>query len=297
MFSKKYMLFISALALLVFVGYASTSSNTNDERTTTHASSSNDNNTNPSPDFDGDGTVGLPDFLLFVDVFGLRQGDEGYDARFDLDGDRTIGIGDFLIFVNNFGKEIHAPFSPDMVTLPPPTWVFAGDVPATDRTALREEMEYVRAYFADRFGVEATGFTVLVASNYEALSPVYRDVVGKDLSSYYHPQAIHSYAWVTSSTTGSAVVILMYGTLSERAGNRLKHHIAHEYFHVLQGQLASGFAQLQDGEIAWHTNATYRDKIGWWRVWLPMPTTRTHHSGRAGVPFLATEVGIHPTGT
>ncbi len=136
-----------------------------------------------------------------------------------------------------------------MVTLPPPTWVFAGDVPATDRTALREEMEYVRAYFADRFGVEATGFTVLVASNYEALSPVYRDVVGKDLSSYYHPQAIHSYAWVTSSTTGSAVVILMYGTLSERAGNRLKHHIAHEYFHVLQGQLASGFAQLQDGEL------------------------------------------------
>ena len=108
MFSKKYMLFISALALLVFVGYASTSSNTNDERTTTHASSSNDNNTNPSPDFDGDGTVGLPDFLLFVNVFGLRQGDEGYEARFDLDGDGTIGIRDFLIFVNNFGKEIPA---------------------------------------------------------------------------------------------------------------------------------------------------------------------------------------------
>ncbi len=108
MFSKKHMLFISALALLVFAGHASMSSNANDERTTTHASSSNDNNTNPSPDFDGDGTVGLPDFLLFVNVFGLRQGDEGYEARFDLDGDGTIGIRDFLIFAQNFGKEIPA---------------------------------------------------------------------------------------------------------------------------------------------------------------------------------------------
>ena len=102
------MLFIIALALLVFAGHASTGSNANDERTTKQVISSNDNddNANPSPDFDDDETVGISDFLLFVDVFGLRQGDEGYDARFDLDGDGVIGIGDFLIFVNNFGKEI-----------------------------------------------------------------------------------------------------------------------------------------------------------------------------------------------
>ncbi len=36
--------------------------------------------------------------------FGLSRGDAGYDARFDLDGDGTIGIGDFLIFVDAFGK-------------------------------------------------------------------------------------------------------------------------------------------------------------------------------------------------
>ena len=39
-------------------------------------------------------------------MFGSRQGDEGYEARFDLDGDGTIGFDDFLIFTNNFGKEI-----------------------------------------------------------------------------------------------------------------------------------------------------------------------------------------------
>ena len=63
----------------------------------------NDNNATPSPDFDGDGTVGFPDFLLFGDVFGSSQGDEGYKARFDLDGDGTIGFSDFLIFVDSFG--------------------------------------------------------------------------------------------------------------------------------------------------------------------------------------------------
>ena len=58
----------------------------------------------PDPDFDGDGTVGFPDFLLFVAQFGSNQGDAGYDARYDLDGDGTIGFGDFLIFANAFGK-------------------------------------------------------------------------------------------------------------------------------------------------------------------------------------------------
>ncbi|MDE2698872.1 MAG: dockerin type I domain-containing protein, partial [Gemmatimonadota bacterium] len=59
----------------------------------------------PSPDFDGDGIVGISDLLLFVDYFGLTQGDAGYDARYDLDGDGTVGLSDFLIFANAFGKE------------------------------------------------------------------------------------------------------------------------------------------------------------------------------------------------
>ena len=60
----------------------------------------------PTPDFDGDGIVGIPDFLLFVDHFGLTQSDAGYDARYDLDENGTIGVGDFLIFVDAFGKEV-----------------------------------------------------------------------------------------------------------------------------------------------------------------------------------------------
>ena len=57
-------------------------------------------------DFDGDGTVGFPDFLLFVEQFGFSREDEAYQARFDLDGDGMIGFSDFLIFVNSFGKKV-----------------------------------------------------------------------------------------------------------------------------------------------------------------------------------------------
>ena len=58
-------------------------------------------------DFNGNGMVDIPDFLLFVDVFGLKAGQERYEARYDLDRNEEIGIPDFLIFVDNFGKEVN----------------------------------------------------------------------------------------------------------------------------------------------------------------------------------------------
>ena len=62
--------------------------------------------TESSPDFDGNGTVDIPDFLLFVDVFGLNQGKERFETKYDLDRNDEIAIPDFLIFVDNFGKVI-----------------------------------------------------------------------------------------------------------------------------------------------------------------------------------------------
>ena len=57
-----------------------------------------------TPDFDGDGIVSFSDFILFVAVFGTRQGASEYNARYDLDGDGAIGFSDFLIFASAFGK-------------------------------------------------------------------------------------------------------------------------------------------------------------------------------------------------
>ena len=111
-------LFFAVMALLVFMDQTPAASNTADESATTNVIplNANNDNANLSPDFDGDGVVGIPDFLLFVDQFGLSRGDEGYDTRFDLDGSHTIGIGDFLIFVDAFGKEV--PSSSRVVTIP-----------------------------------------------------------------------------------------------------------------------------------------------------------------------------------
>ena len=74
--------------------------------------------TAPCPDFDGDGVVGIPDFLLFVNHFGLSRGDADYDAKYDLDGNDVIGIPDFLIFVDNFGKEVDCSSGGATVTIP-----------------------------------------------------------------------------------------------------------------------------------------------------------------------------------
>ena len=60
-----------------------------------------------SPDFDGSGTVDIPDFLLFVDAFGSKEGQAQYGSRYDLDGDGEIGVGDFLIFIDSFGKVVN----------------------------------------------------------------------------------------------------------------------------------------------------------------------------------------------
>ena len=53
-------------------------------------------------DFNGDGAVNESDFSLFVEVFGLTEDDDGFNAEMDLNGDGTIDVADFLIFVSHF---------------------------------------------------------------------------------------------------------------------------------------------------------------------------------------------------
>ena len=107
MTSSKGLICIAALVLLAFVYPAATVSDSDNNGATTHAITVEDNTDNaPLPDFDGDGTIGIGDFLIFVDVFGSRQGDEKYEARYDLDGNGEIGISDFLIFIQDFGKDV-----------------------------------------------------------------------------------------------------------------------------------------------------------------------------------------------
>ena len=54
--------------------------------------------------FGDDDTVGMDDFLLFVDMFGSTAEDAGFEEEYDLNGDSVVGLDDFLVFVVNFGK-------------------------------------------------------------------------------------------------------------------------------------------------------------------------------------------------
>ena len=141
---------------------------------------------------------------------------------------------------------------------PPPTWVFAGDVPMAYQTALREEMEQSRAYFADRFGVEATDFTVLVGANFASLDSVYRDALGAEIPFIEGPQDSHAFGFVTQHrVTGDIFVTLVYrGDFPA-----LKHYVVHEYFHVLQRHLPSGLAGLRAPRWLVEGLASYADYV------------------------------------
>jgi len=54
-------------------------------------------------DFDGDMKVGFGDFFLFVDHFGLKAKDPGFDPVYDLTWDGRINFEDFFSFVDYFG--------------------------------------------------------------------------------------------------------------------------------------------------------------------------------------------------
>ena len=69
-----------------------------------------------SPDFDGNGVVDHPDFLLFANVFGSKEGQEKYEPKYDLDEIGEIGILDFPIFVGSVGQTMtYEPTAPVLV--------------------------------------------------------------------------------------------------------------------------------------------------------------------------------------
>ena len=121
-------------------------------------------------------------------------------------------------------------------------------------------MTLSRAYFRNKFDLLATDFTVLVGENHAALAPVYKELVGVELSAFLPPHAIETTAWVTYSTTDRPVVAMIYGTEpynSDKLGT-LVHYVVHEYFHVLQDQLASGLSNAPRWLVEGHaSNADY----------------------------------------
>ena len=47
--------------------------------------------------------VGLTDFFLFADHFGLSEGEDDYDSRFDIVANGIVDLLDFFRFADDFG--------------------------------------------------------------------------------------------------------------------------------------------------------------------------------------------------
>ena len=56
--------------------------------------------------FGADNKVGLDDFFLLADVFGLDAGDKGFDPAFDIVKNNRVDLNDFFVFAENFGRGI-----------------------------------------------------------------------------------------------------------------------------------------------------------------------------------------------
>ena len=134
---------------------------------------------------------------------------------------------------------------------PAPRWIFAGNVTEEDQDWLQKEMGRIRAFFSDRYSVEATGFTVLAgeyereangrAHPVEEVERMYRKVTGSQLPTH------------NPHVTGNGKVLFLpvsHGRSTEDGGITWQElpfgvddsvTIAHEYFHVLQHQMAGTF--------------------------------------------------------
>ncbi len=128
--------------------------------------------------------------------------------------------------------------TPTATVMDTTNWVFAGNVPDADRTALREEVEAVRTWMYDQYGVEARDLTVWVATDAEALA----DAVDWDIGRMYVPPGYNGPfsllpdPFVATVDDGSHVIVLIYAS---NPFYTLLESIAHEYFHVLQYQLVA----------------------------------------------------------
>ena len=106
---KQTLFILSTLALLMYPLFLSAQKSFSLSLDVNSAAGDQAVTVNVSPDFDGNGIVDFADFLAFAGLFGSRQGDGRYDARYDLDSDGAIGFSDFLVFSGSFGKEVSSP--------------------------------------------------------------------------------------------------------------------------------------------------------------------------------------------
>ena len=169
---------------------------------------------------------------------------EGVTYYYGLRARDAAGVaGPFSAYISATVAAVQTPTptptqTPTATVMDTTNWVFAGNVPDAERTALREEVEAVRTWMYDQYGVEARDLTVWVATDAEALADaVDWDIGGMDVPPGYNgPLSLTPDPFVAIADDGSPVIVLIYAS---NPFYTLLESIANAYFHVLQHQLVA----------------------------------------------------------
>ncbi len=126
-------------------------------------------------DFDRNGKIEIPDFLLFVKVFGASTGDAKFDALMDMDSKGEVDIPDFLLFVKVFGKTCDTT-SPPPPPPPPPPLPLTVHIPDANLRAV------IEASLGKASGAPITQAEMATLTSLESFAGIINNKVIRDLT-------------------------------------------------------------------------------------------------------------------
>ena len=112
---------------------------------------------------------------------------EAFEASFG------VAVDDFYDAFEAYradGLALHAPHRFD--DRYGPLLVFVGDVPDETQTAVRAELERIRAFFSDRFGTSDPEFTIYVGPDASSLAETHLRAFGEEIEDGFHGRATDS---------------------------------------------------------------------------------------------------------
>ena len=105
--------------------------------------------------------------------------------------------------------------------------VFVGELSPERRDELRAAVEYVVAYFGDRYGIVPPEFTVYISPDAQAANDLFHEITGVRLQG-------RSHVLVAGGTPDTGLFAFVAGPIVHRRDGELENSLAHEYYHILQ---------------------------------------------------------------
>ena len=156
-----------------------------------------------------------------------------------------------------------------------PRLVFPGGASQALQSRVREDLEAVLSYYRDQYGIQADpDLTIYVAENVDALIQAHKDD-GVEVDDAYETAERAQWNSVGNAggwaTVGKRIVVKQSAWPDDPSTSEFewaRYLLTHEYFHVLQFQLADsesnwGIAWLVEGTAVWSEHGVTGDQQTW----------------------------------